>query len=47
VLAWGERVDSPLWQGRPDDGRAYVCRHYVCDAPVSEPDALREALARE
>jgi uncharacterized protein YyaL (SSP411 family) len=47
VLAWGERFESPLWEGRPADGTAYGCHHYVCDAPVSEPDALREALARE
>jgi uncharacterized protein YyaL (SSP411 family) len=45
VLAWGERFDSPLWHGRPDDGRAYVCRNYVCEAPVETPDALRAALA--
>ena len=32
VLAWGERYDSPLWEGR-DDGRAYVCRHYACQLP--------------
>jgi uncharacterized protein YyaL (SSP411 family) len=43
VLAWGERFDSPLWEGR-DDGWAYVCRDHVCDAPVSEPEALFERI---
>jgi len=47
VLAWGERFESPLWQGRDDDGRAYVCRGYVCDAPVGDPAALRQALDGE
>jgi uncharacterized protein YyaL (SSP411 family) len=46
VLAWGERFASPLWQGRPDDGRAYVCRHYVCDAPIEEAAVLDERLAK-
>jgi uncharacterized protein YyaL (SSP411 family) len=45
VLAWGERFDSPLWEGRPDDGKAYVCRGYVCEAPVSSPDDLAAMLA--
>ncbi|MBA2281724.1 MAG: thioredoxin domain-containing protein, partial [Acidimicrobiia bacterium] len=45
VLAWGERFESPLWEGRPDDGRAYVCRHFTCDAPVTDPDALAALLA--
>jgi uncharacterized protein YyaL (SSP411 family) len=49
VLAWGERYDSPLWQDRtagPDgECRAYVCRHFACQAPVSTPDALAAALA--
>ena len=44
VVAWGDRFESPLWQGRPDDGRAYVCRNYVCEAPVDSADALRAAL---
>ncbi len=50
VLAWGERVpDSPLWQGRDEsgaDGRAYVCHHYVCEAPVTSPEVLVAALTR-
>jgi uncharacterized protein len=39
VLAWGERYDSPLWEGR-DDGRAYVCRNYACQLPAQDPDTL-------
>jgi uncharacterized protein len=44
VLAWGERYDSPLWQGR-DDGFAYLCRDYACQLPVDEPAALTAQLA--
>jgi uncharacterized protein YyaL (SSP411 family) len=47
VLVWGERYDSPLWEGRAEqgaDGRAYVCRDNVCDAPVDTPGALYEKL---
>jgi hypothetical protein len=44
VLAWGERYDSPLWEGRRD-GLAYVCRDYACQAPVDTADALTAALA--
>ena len=43
VLAWGESYDSPLWEGR-NPGFAYVCRDYVCEAPVSTPEALYEKL---
>ena len=43
VLAWGEPYDSPLWQGR-SEGRAYMCRDDVCDAPVSTPEALYEKI---
>src|SRR5690606_9378827 len=46
VLAWGERTDPPLWQGR-DDGRAYVCRRSVCRRPVSTVDDLVSVLDRE
>ena len=37
VVAWGERYDSPLWDGRRD-GLAYVCEHYACQAPTDTPD---------
>jgi len=43
VLAWGERYDSPLWEGRRD-GFAYVCEHYACQAPADTPAALRAQL---
>jgi uncharacterized protein len=44
VLAWGERYDSPLWEGR-QDGLAYVCRDFACQAPVGEVDALVAQLS--
>jgi uncharacterized protein YyaL (SSP411 family) len=44
VVAWGERIDSPLWEGRVD-GQAYVCRNFACQAPQSTPEGLREQLA--
>jgi uncharacterized protein YyaL (SSP411 family) len=55
VVAWGERGDGPLWQGR-GDGRAYVCRNSRCRLPAitvadlesqldAELDADRAALA--
>ena len=44
VLAWGERYPSPLWEGR-SDGKAYVCRHFACQAPVDTVDALLAQLA--
>jgi uncharacterized protein YyaL (SSP411 family) len=31
--------DSPLLEGRPP-GAAYVCRHSVCDAPITDPAML-------
>jgi uncharacterized protein YyaL (SSP411 family) len=43
VLAWGERGDGPLWEGR-DDGRAYVCRSYACQLPADTPEALAPQL---
>jgi hypothetical protein len=46
VLAWGEPTPSPLWDGR-DDGTAYVCRRYVCQAPATTPDELVRRLDDE
>ncbi|HEY6379424.1 MAG TPA: thioredoxin domain-containing protein [Candidatus Dormibacteraeota bacterium] len=47
VLAWGEPDGIPLLHERPAmDGRptAYVCRGFVCDRPVGDPQALRAQL---
>ena len=43
VVAWGERYDSPLWEGR-QDGLAYVCRDYTCGLPASTPEDLHHQL---
>ena len=43
VLAWGERYDSPLWEGR-EDGFAYLCRNYACQLPASTPQQLADQL---
>ncbi|MBS1265041.1 MAG: hypothetical protein MAG471_00869 [Acidimicrobiaceae bacterium] len=44
VLAWGERGDGPLWEGRDGD-RAWVCHNHSCLAPVESPEALLAALS--
>jgi uncharacterized protein YyaL (SSP411 family) len=47
VLAAGGG-DVPLLESRtPVDGRAaaYVCEHFTCQAPVTEPDGLAALLA--
>jgi hypothetical protein len=44
VVAWGERYDSPLWEGR-DDGAAYVCRDYACRLPAEDAETLALQLA--
>jgi uncharacterized protein YyaL (SSP411 family) len=36
-------ASGPLLENRPP-GAAYVCRGFVCDAPTSEPERLREQL---
>jgi uncharacterized protein YyaL (SSP411 family) len=48
VLAWGETDGVPLLNDRPPvDGRpaAYVCRGFVCERPVVDPEALRAQLS--
>ena len=47
VLASGRADGVPLLEGRePVDGHAaaYVCEHFVCQAPVTRPDELAAAL---
>jgi uncharacterized protein YyaL (SSP411 family) len=43
VVAWGERYDSPLWEGR-EDGHAYVCRDFACRQPVTTAEDLLQQL---
>jgi uncharacterized protein len=48
VVAGGDAADVPLLEGRgPVEGRAaaYVCEHFSCRAPVTEPGELATALA--
>jgi uncharacterized protein len=48
VLAWGQAGDVPLLDDRPMvDGKAtaYVCRGFVCKAPVSDASALERELS--
>ncbi|WP_434595646.1 thioredoxin domain-containing protein [Streptomyces sp. A5-4] len=47
VVAVGEvgSEEFPLLAGRP--AGAYVCRHFVCDAPTTEPSVLRERLGAD
>ena len=50
VLAGGEPDGVPLLQGRePVDGRAaaYVCEHFACQRPVTEPGGARGAALKE
>jgi uncharacterized protein YyaL (SSP411 family) len=47
VLAGGEPDGVPLLDGRaPIDGRgaAYVCEHFICQAPVTTPEELAALL---
>ncbi len=43
VLAWGERYDSPLWEGRTE-GHAYLCHDHVCQQPVTTQEDLYEQI---
>ncbi len=43
VRSWGEPLDGPLWQERPD-GAAYVCRSFTCGLPANDRAALAEQL---
>ena len=48
VLAWGAAGAVPLLDDRPAvDGRAtaYVCRGFVCKAPVTDASALERELS--
>ena len=48
MLAGGEPDGVPLLEGRhPVDGRAaaYVCEHFACKAPVTEPEELERLLS--
>jgi uncharacterized protein len=51
VLAWGEPASSALWAGRDqehgEEGRGYVCRRFVCQAPAATPDELVRRLDDE
>jgi uncharacterized protein len=47
VLAGGASDEVPLLEGRePVEGRAaaYVCQHFICEAPLSTPEELAAAL---
>jgi uncharacterized protein YyaL (SSP411 family) len=44
VVAWGERWPGPLWEGREEEGVAYVCRDYACARPVGTPEELSALL---
>jgi hypothetical protein len=47
VLAWGPSGKVPLLEGRTLVGgapAAYVCRGFVCQAPVTEPSRLEAEL---
>jgi uncharacterized protein YyaL (SSP411 family) len=43
VVAHG--ADLPLLENRAGTGLVYVCRGHVCDAPTSDPQTVKAALA--
>ncbi len=47
AFATGEEPDVPLLHNRhrPGETLAYLCREFVCEAPVATADALESALA--
>jgi uncharacterized protein YyaL (SSP411 family) len=48
VMAVGVEGSSPLLEGRGQvDSRptAYVCQHFACRMPVTDPEALAEQLS--
>ena len=48
AVASGDEPDVPLLHSRhrPGETLAYLCREFVCDAPVATADALESALNR-
>jgi hypothetical protein len=44
VLAWGDPISSPLWDGR-EEGKAYVCRDHACLLPANNAEELLERIA--
>jgi uncharacterized protein len=43
VLAWGEPISSPLWEGR-DEALAYVCESFACKQPAASVAELAAQL---
>ena len=46
IVASDENDSIPLLAGRPAHAfpTAYVCEHYVCQAPTTDPEQLRSLL---
>ncbi|HZU74726.1 MAG TPA: thioredoxin domain-containing protein [Acidimicrobiales bacterium] len=44
VLAWGEAGTGPLWEGR-QEGLAYLCQGYVCQAPAADAATLEAQIS--
>ncbi|MHB8219622.1 MAG: thioredoxin domain-containing protein [Acidimicrobiales bacterium] len=43
AVAWGDRRDSAIWEGKAD-GWAFVCRAGVCQAPAGDAGTLASQL---